>query len=102
MTLCNEEVQDFLLLICNKSFRDVEVLIVDASLYEMEDIYEFGAEEYSEYWRMLGDEVCCQEYLWTIAEKHFCEIREDGFEHHRTTQRGMATSQVAGSRLVLQ
>ena len=30
--LCNEEVQDFLLLIGNKSFSDVEDLIVEASL----------------------------------------------------------------------
>ncbi len=67
VTLCTEEVQDFLLLICNKSFSDVEDLIVGASLYEMDDIYEFGAEEYSGYWQMLGDEVC-QEYLSTIVE----------------------------------
>ena len=67
VTLCNKEVQDFLLLICNKSFSDVEDLIVGASLYEMIDIYEFGAEEYSGYWKRLGDEVC-QEYLSTIAE----------------------------------
>ena len=58
LALCDGEVQDFLRYICGTSYDEAEDLVINAHLYEMADIYEFGAEEYSSYWQMLGDEIC--------------------------------------------